>query len=98
MKPDYSIEWPVHFESDEPIIKAKGYFGGLKVLCADRVYCLTLYDPIRLSQEVRDALEGGEGLFCEENLIVVPEVGRREILAAVEVLAGSGFATLRATS
>ncbi|MGH3243681.1 MAG: hypothetical protein ACRDNL_25100 [Spirillospora sp.] len=97
MTNEFTIEWPDDFDLDEPIIRTKGYFGGLGVRFGGRSHRLTFYDRPRLDQEIGDALGAGEPLFFEENLVVVAEVGRGEILAAVAALARSDFAGLAAT-
>lgn len=94
MEPEYEIEWPDYFEVDESVIRSKGCFSGLVVNAGGYAYRLNLYDHARLHQEIVDSFDRGEPLFCEENLVVVPEVDRTHIAAAVEELHRMNFAGL----
>lgn len=57
-------------------------------------YRLALYDPVRLAEDAREEVED-RGHFLEQNLLVLKELRREELEAALARLARSNrFATL----
>ncbi|MFI6928098.1 hypothetical protein ACIBIZ_49795 [Nonomuraea spiralis] len=54
-------------------------------------YRPVFYDPVRLGQEVADELARGTGFFREPNLVVVDQVTRDCMEAAITALADNGF-------
>ncbi|MGJ5204169.1 hypothetical protein [Bradyrhizobium sp. HKCCYLR20261] len=87
---DFSIEWPDDFANYEWEVTAKGWFT-LKMIVSDRRYCLNVYDPARLGQEIQSDLKRGKPFF-EPNLVVVESVTRAAIEQAVHELVRSGRA------
>jgi hypothetical protein len=59
-------------------------------------YAVYFSDPIRLQQDVNDAIQNGRPCFAEPGLIIVPEVTVQSIEAAVQFLGKQDFfASLR---
>lgn len=75
-----------HFD-DEPW-DAKGFFRA-QLAYKNRIYALTFYDPVRLSQDVETELEIA-AFFFEENLIVVREIKREVLESAARTLVETG--------
>jgi hypothetical protein len=90
----YRIEFPDYFDSYIGELEAKGYFADLVIHAAGRRYRPTFYDPIRLGQEVKDALSAGAVCFSEANLVIVDKISRDALEAAVAQLSGQDFVTL----
>ena len=91
--PDYTLRFPQDYDTDEEIWKAKGYTV-VEVEVSGPVatrFSLTVYDPVRLAQDIESELADVGPVFAEANVVVVPAVGRDEIEQAVEVLARRGF-------
>lgn len=91
--PDYMLRFPQDYDTDEEIWKAKGYTVVEVEVSAPVAarYSLTVYDPVRLAQDIETELEEVGPVFAEPNVMVVAAVGRDEIERAVEVLARRGF-------
>jgi hypothetical protein len=92
--PPYSITFPDYFDDYALEIQAKGYFADLVVEAGDARYKPVFYDTVRLRQEYEDHLAGGAAAFAEPNLVVVSELSRASIEAAVAELARAGFRQL----
>ena len=81
---DYEIDFGDEFAQYEWETEAKGWFdarvkvGGLEV-------SISFYDPVRLAQEVKDALDQA-GLFFEKNVVVIPKVNRENMEKAMEAV------------
>jgi hypothetical protein len=86
----YELHFPDYLDGYEVETEAKGYLVGVRVSVGEAVYELTVYDDVRLAQEIGDELRTS-GHFAVANLLVVGEVTRAEISAAVERLAEAGF-------
>ena len=83
------LEFPPGFEDSDWEIEAKGWLPGVVAVIQGRRYTLTVYDPVRLAQDVDDALKGGR-VFLERNLVVVASVTRERITSAVQEIAQTG--------
>ncbi|HEX8157809.1 MAG TPA: hypothetical protein VF526_10535 [Solirubrobacteraceae bacterium] len=93
----FQLRLPPYFDDYAAEIEAKGYFADVIVEADGRQYRPVFYDPARLAQEIRDELDR-EGVFAEDDLVIVDAVTRETIEAAVAKLAGKGFRTLKATT
>jgi hypothetical protein len=73
-------------------IRSKGWHGGaVAELPGGKLYPLTFYDPVRLSQEMASAAEAGVPCLDEVALIVVPEVTEALMRASVQRLYKIGW-------
>ena len=87
----------VHFpewydERGEWEAESKGWLQGVQVELADGGrYPLFLYDPVRIAQDAEADAGHGRAVLAEPGLVVVPEVTRPAILAAVEELVRQRF-------
>ena len=79
----YNLDLPDDF--DEYLWDTKGYFLGAELKVDNAIYILNFYDPTRLTQIIKDAIEE-RGFFVEENVIVVKAVNRTFVEKAVENL------------
>jgi hypothetical protein len=87
---DYELQFPYYLDGYELDTEAKGYLTEARILAGGDVYTLTVYDPVRLSQDA-EAEVPAHGYLAVANLLVVPRVTRDEITKAVRLLADSGF-------
>ena len=70
----------------------KGYLQDVAVRFDDGVsYRLYFMDPVRLHQDAESEFQTGRTVFTEPGLVVIPEVTRGNILAAVEQLFADRF-------
>jgi hypothetical protein len=76
-------------DHDWAMTKAKGWIE-IAVHSSDGEKGIAFYDPIRLAQEVQDAMTG-PGYFAESTVVVVPVVTRKAIEAVIARMAGSAF-------
>lgn len=83
------LEFPEGFDDFAWEAEAKGWLPGVRVRVGDRAYTLTFYDPVRLAQDLEEALEQ-RVVFAERNLLVLKEVTRANIVAAVAEIAANG--------
>lgn len=83
------LDFPPDFENYGWEVEAKGWLPGVVAVVQGRRYTLTVYDPVRLSQDVDDALKSG-GAFLERNLMVVPSVTRDRIASAIQEIVRTG--------
>jgi hypothetical protein len=81
---DYEIDFGDGFAQYEWETEAKGWFDG-RVKVGGSEVTISFYDPIRLAQEVQDALDQA-GLFFEKNVVVIPKVNRENMEKAVEAV------------
>jgi hypothetical protein len=72
--------------------KAKGWIE-ITVRWAEGEKAVTIYDPVRLAQEVEDAV-ARQGYFAEPAVVVVPVVTEEAVEAAVAQLAQRRFADI----
>ncbi len=87
----FSMHWPDYFDEEAPIIESKGWFADVLVEWNGQSYRPMFYDPIRLGQEIADELARGVVFFREPNLVVVDQVTRGHMEAAITALVGNGF-------
>jgi hypothetical protein len=84
-----TLQFPTGFEDYAWEVEAKGWLPGLVAVIEERRYTLTVYDPVRLAQDVDDALKEGRA-FLESNLVVVGSVTRESIASAIEKIVQTG--------
>jgi hypothetical protein len=89
----YEVEYPVDLDEYQWETEAKGWLPGVVVRSGSRHWTLTAYDPIRLSQDIAAELRTSPYVALP-NVLVVPQVTRDAITAAVAELAASDFANL----
>ena len=85
-----SLELPEGFDDYEWEVTAKGWLPGVVAVIGGRRYTLTVYDAVRLAQDVEDTPKGGAKVFLERNLVVVPSVTRDGIASAVQEIVQAG--------
>lgn len=89
------LEFPPGFEDYAWEVESKGWLRGVVAVIDGRRYTLTVYDPVRLAQDVEEELKLG-AVFLEPNLVVVASVTREHIAAAVrEIVRGGRVGELR---
>ena len=91
MPKEYEVEFPAYLDGYELETEAKGYLVDVLLRSGAQQWNLTVYDPVRLEQEIADEIRGS-AYFAQSRLLVVPTVTRDAINAAVAELAKSGFA------
>jgi hypothetical protein len=75
-------------------VRVKGRCPVIAARYEGRTYRLSLYDPTRLAEDVSDEVED-RGFFLDQNLLVLKELRREELEAALARLARSNrLATL----
>ncbi|MGW7684520.1 hypothetical protein ACWGID_27505 [Kribbella sp. NPDC054772] len=89
----FEIEFPSYLDGYEFETESKGYLVDLVVRSGDRVWNLTVYDAVRLQQEVSDEVRSS-GYTTLSNILVVPQITRTAITSAVSKLAKSNFVEL----
>jgi hypothetical protein len=87
------IVFPAYFDQEESVLRSKRWFADLTVVVGERRYRPVIYDPVQLGQEARDEIATC-GVFTEPNLVVVAEVTRAAITAAITTLAVNDFSAL----
>jgi hypothetical protein len=92
------VIFPVGFDERAAVeAPLKGWLSAQVELEDGCRYAVYFSDPIRLQQDVDDAVQNGRPCFAEPGLIIVPEVTVQSIEAAVQFLWKQGFfASLRA--
>lgn len=83
------VEFPEGFDDFGWEAEAKGWLPGVRVRLVGHTYTLTFYDPVRLAQDLEEELRQ-RAMFAEKNLVVVNEVTRACVIAAVAELARTG--------
>ncbi|WP_019384413.1 hypothetical protein [Acinetobacter venetianus] len=81
---DYRIHFPDFFDDEEWIIESKGWII-LVFTYKNENYELSFYDPVRLMQTINDDLNSSQ-YFLQENLIVIPNVNKRNIENVIQDL------------
>lgn len=84
----YNIIFPKNIEDYEWELSSKGYFSETEFIHEDRIYKISFYDPVRLSQEIEDALLKGEA-FLDKNTVVIQEVSMVNMKRAIEEIISS---------
>lgn len=73
-------------------VEQKGWFGHAIVSFPDGTRVpVFFYDPVRLSQDLNSVRQAGKACIAEPAMIIVPQVTRDFMEAAVEQLYGEGF-------
>lgn len=67
----------------------KGYFIGAVLEFRGTSYPINFYSPQRLLQDIKSELQD-TGVFLEQNMVVVREIRRQEMLAAIGEIVSSG--------
>jgi hypothetical protein len=79
-------------ERDEAEMSLRGYCSAASVELGDGRRCpVVFYDPVRLQQTIEADLRSGRACFAEPALIIVSEVTRKRMEAAVADLSGEDF-------
>lgn len=91
---EYVVRFPAYFDDYAAEIEAKGFFADIVVEAGSALYRPLFYDPVRFRQEYEDHLSSGAAAYAEKNIIVVHEVTRTAIDAAVRQLSESDFRQL----
>jgi hypothetical protein len=86
----YDLQFPDYLSGYEVETEAKGYLVGVIVRTPGATYELTVYDVVRLGQDVAEEVQSDE-CFVVANLLVVPRVTRVDISRAVALLSRNGF-------
>jgi hypothetical protein len=87
------IEFPPDWDDRaEYEMTPKGYLSCATIRLTNGLrYPVYFSDPVRLRQDLEALTEMGKPFFAEPNLIVVPEVTREALQAAVDALAREGY-------
>lgn len=86
---EISLQFPAGFEDYAWEVEAKGWLTGVVAVIEERRYTLTVYDPVRLAQDLDEELKDSKAFF-EPNLVVVTSVTRERIAAAVQEIVRTG--------
>jgi hypothetical protein len=81
---DYEIDFGDSFAQYEWETEAKGWFDA-RVRVGQSEVMISFYDPVRLAQEIQDALDHS-GLFFERNVVVIPKVNRENMEKAMDAV------------
>lgn len=89
----YKIMFPPEYQGQwEEECVFKGWLSSVIVRFDEgRSYSIIFVDVARLSQMLEDQLENGFSCYAEPGLVVVPEVNRSNVEAAVRELAKENF-------
>jgi hypothetical protein len=87
----YELVFPDYFDGDAGEIQAKGYFADLTVIVGDRRLRPTIMTLRRVAEESDIEFAEGRPCYFEPNVVIVPEVTRDRINAAIDELSRSGF-------
>lgn len=93
----YILSFPEYLDRYEVETEAKGYLVDVMVSTEGATFNLTIYDPVRLAQEIADEISSG-GYLALSNVLVVPAVTKAEVSRAVGELARTGFGGLNPIS
>jgi hypothetical protein len=85
-----TLELPLGFGDHAWEVEAKGRLAGLVAVIEGRRYTITVYDPVRLAQDVDDDLRR-RSAFVERNLVVVASVTLENIATAIEQIVETGM-------
>jgi hypothetical protein len=82
-------------ESEEEMWRVRGYVVvEVVVPTTPKRFVITVRDPVRHQQDVASEFGSGRTMFYDINSVIVPEVNRAAILAAIDELARTDFDTL----
>jgi hypothetical protein len=93
---EYQLIYPPDFDDLEPLVADKGWFAAALIVAGGRTYQPVFFSFGRLGQEYADSRASGHAAYVEKNLVILPEVTRATIDAAVAELARRGFVDLAA--
>ena len=93
MSASYKVEYPEGMDEYEWEIEAKGWLPGVVVRSGRRQWTLTVYDPIRLHQDITSDLRTSQYVALAD-VLVVPQVTRHAITTALDTLATTAFTDL----
>lgn len=85
----YKLELPDDFDDYAWEVESKGWFSGGVAIFDGRRFRLAFYDPARLSQDIKDELNGGI-VFFECNILIVKSVDRDHMEKAIAYIAETG--------
>jgi hypothetical protein len=86
------VIWPTGFDERAAAESSlKGWLGAQVELDDGHRYVVYFSDPIRLQQDVDEAVHEGKPCFAEPGLVIVPEVTTQAIEDAVQFLWKQGF-------
>jgi hypothetical protein len=88
-----TVRWPDDFDDYAWEVESKGWFDGVTVEWNGASIRPVFYDPVRLSQAISDELAGGL-FFRESNLVVIENVTRDHMDAAIAALSEEDLARL----
>jgi hypothetical protein len=71
----YEVEFPAYLDGNEFETESKGYLVDLIVRSGAREWNLTVFDPVRLGQDVADDVRAS-GYLALSNVLIVAEVTR----------------------
>jgi hypothetical protein len=93
---EYELVFPPEYEAEESIWQSKGYVVVEVVTktAPSRRFKVAFRDPTRLQQDIEAEFDDGRAAFAEANLVVVPQVTKSAIQAAIHELARRDFETL----
>lgn len=90
-KPQLVFDGPFD-QRDAEECRVRGYCGyAMAELASGEQYGLVFYDPVRLVQDLADEAEAGRGFIADPGLVILPEVTRDYMQAAIEQLEKEGF-------
>ena len=87
---EYTLVLPTYFDAWEGEIEAKGFFADALIEVSGQRYRPVFYSHFRFSQELADWLASNHA-FSERNVVILREVNRATIEAAVAELSSTGF-------
>jgi hypothetical protein len=93
--PDYTLSFWEDFDDKEWDVIQKGWTQLIRVETEDTAYDLVFFDPVRLAQDIALTFKEIEPFWNEENMVVIEQVDREHITAAVAWLARAEFRTLK---
>jgi hypothetical protein len=86
---DFVLRFPSEFDDYAWEVEAKGWLDGVEVVWEGAVIRLTVYDPVRLAQEIEEEVAASR-VLAFSNLVVVPAVTRTVMERAVRSLIETG--------
>lgn len=90
----FAVHYPDFYEGSEGDVSDMGVLDGLWIESDGKRYEVSVFTPLRLSQEVLADLRFPRPCYVQKNLIVVQAVDRAHIDAAVLELAKYEFADI----
>lgn len=98
MSQNYEVTYDDFFIEEEWQFLQKGWYPGLVISCGGKVYRPVFYVPEVLLQVATRQLSNGKSFFFLPDLVLIAEIDREHIDAAVLDLAAREFAELSWTS